>query len=68
MVFTGSAAVEILRLIAHPSHSGVDQSSQDIATVARIGAKRSEESGKPEPLYLRKLDALPQIGFAVERA
>lgn len=38
-----------------------------ISTVARIGAGRDDEGNRPEPLYLRKPDAQPQSGFAVER-
>jgi len=43
-------------------------SQADIATIAKIGAARPHSDEKPEPLYLRKPDAMPQMGFAVERA
>ncbi len=38
-----------------------------IGMVARLGAKAPVTEKKPEPLYLRKPDAVPQKGFAVER-
>jgi len=38
-----------------------------IGVVARLGAKSSATAKKPEPLYLRKPDAVAQKGFAVER-
>lgn len=40
----------------------------DIATVARIGAERSEDAARPKPLYLRGPDAKPQTGFALPHA
>ncbi len=39
-----------------------------IGTIAILGADRHEDGKKPEPLYLRKPDAVPQSNFAVERA
>ncbi len=38
-----------------------------ISVIAHLGADREEGSSRPEPLYLRKPDAKPQQGFAVER-
>ena len=40
----------------------------DIAVVARIGAEKAEDAGRPKPLYLRGPDAKPQTGFALARA
>jgi len=40
----------------------------DIAMVARIGAEKPEDAGRPKPLYLRGPDAKPQTGFALARA
>ncbi|MGK9054495.1 tRNA (adenosine(37)-N6)-threonylcarbamoyltransferase complex dimerization subunit type 1 TsaB [Neorhizobium petrolearium] len=40
----------------------------DIAMVARIGAEKAEDAGRPKPLYLRGPDAKPQTGFALARA
>lgn len=39
-----------------------------VSLYARIGAECSRESCPPEPVYLRRPDAAPQQGFAVERA
>ena len=39
-----------------------------VSLYARIGAQCSRESCPPEPAYLRRPDAAPQQGFAVERA
>jgi len=39
-----------------------------VSLYARIGADCSRESCPPEPVYLRRPDAAPQQGFAVERA
>ncbi|MGB7336292.1 MAG: tRNA (adenosine(37)-N6)-threonylcarbamoyltransferase complex dimerization subunit type 1 TsaB [Salaquimonas sp.] len=38
-----------------------------VHVIAAIGASRDEGDKMPEPLYLRKPDAVPQKGFAVER-
>lgn len=38
-----------------------------IETIARIGAEKPVGDERPEPLYLRKPDAKPKQGFAVER-
>lgn len=45
----------------------LDKAQASIEMVAKIGAKRQKSGEKPEPLYLRKPDAVPQTGFAVER-
>lgn len=42
--------------------------SPPIAMIARIGAEREETESRPEPLYIRKPDAKPQTGFAVDRS
>ena len=39
-----------------------------VSLYARIGAQCSREACPPEPAYLRRPDAAPQRGFAVERA
>ena len=39
-----------------------------VSLYARIGAECSRENCPPEPVYLRRPDAAPQQGFAVERA
>lgn len=39
----------------------------DIATVARVGAEKPRDAGRPKPLYLRGPDARPQTGFALQR-
>jgi hypothetical protein len=64
----GSAAKEIAG-IDNPS-SAVETEKYcraTIVSVARLGAADIDISKKPEPLYLRKPDAVPQKGFAVER-
>ena len=38
-----------------------------VSLYARIGAECSREACPPEPVYLRRPDAAPQQGFAVER-
>ncbi|MCB5201466.1 tRNA (adenosine(37)-N6)-threonylcarbamoyltransferase complex dimerization subunit type 1 TsaB [Neorhizobium sp. T786] len=40
----------------------------DIATVARLGALKTEEASRPKPLYLRGPDAKPQTGYALARS
>ncbi|MCB1421350.1 MAG: tRNA (adenosine(37)-N6)-threonylcarbamoyltransferase complex dimerization subunit type 1 TsaB [Nitratireductor sp.] len=41
--------------------------SVPVSLFARIGAGCSRENCPPEPVYLRRADAAPQQGFAVER-
>lgn len=68
-VLCGTAADEIIGT-DHPT--GAVSTKQyhraSISVVARLGARSNETLVKPEPLYLRKPDAVPQKGFAVERA
>lgn len=40
----------------------------DIGIVARIGAEKPVDAGRPKPLYLRGPDAKPQTGFALARS
>ncbi len=65
----GSAAAQILdREQDENSLEKKPYLRASISTVARLGAASTETAKKPEPLYLRKPDAVPQKGFAVERA
>ncbi len=64
IVLCGSAAATILPDQENPEF---DKSQAEISFVAKLGAERAENNQKPEPLYLRKPDAVPQKGFAVER-
>ena len=41
--------------------------SPAISTIAKLGSARQPDGTRPEPLYLRKPDAKPQHGFAIER-
>lgn len=63
LVLCGSAA----EALGH-ENAEFNQNQADISFVARLGATRSENGKKPEPLYLRKPDAVSQKGFAVERS
>lgn len=53
----GAAHIEIVPLVAVP-----------VNVFARLGAEFDQDAHRPEPLYLRQPDAVPQTGFAVERA
>lgn len=65
----GTAAADIIGS-KHPTGKISEHSygKASLAVVARIGAQSTDILNKPEPLYLRKPDAVPQKGFAVERA
>lgn len=66
-VLVGSAA----RMIAEgagaaPDVAG-DAATADVATYAKLAARRDLKGDKPRPLYLRGADAKPQEGFALPR-
>lgn len=44
-----------------------EKATADIATYARVAARRGPGGEKPKPLYLREPDAKPQAGFALPR-
>ena len=66
-VLAGSAAPMIVAAAGRPFHTGPQGATADIATYARLAARRGTAGPKPAPLYLRDADAKPQIGFALPR-
>lgn len=63
----GSAANEIAEILGSRVRVLDNQPAPAIKTIAAIGSEREEGEMSAEPLYLRKPDAKPQSGFAVER-
>lgn len=67
LVLCGSKATELAALLTRECAVIETPSAPRISVIAHIGADRPEAHARPEPLYLRKPDAKPQQGFAVER-
>ena len=69
VILTGSAAVEVARMLGETGIQATiagDAASADVSTVAALGA-RGESDLPPVPLYLRPPDAKPQTGMSVSR-
>lgn len=69
VVLCGTAACGLIETDAAKQVSTCARAfdNASIGVVARLGANAPATAKKPEPLYLRKPDAVPQKGFAVER-
>lgn len=61
----GSGAGEFLNHTAKSHKILHELAAAPIATIAWLGAKMSENTAPPEPLYLRAPDAKPQLGFTL---
>jgi tRNA A37 threonylcarbamoyladenosine modification protein TsaB len=68
LALCGKLAGEVADMIAGPVKIIETLDSPPIAMIAQIGAEREETESRPEPLYIRKPDAKPQTGFAVDRS
>jgi tRNA threonylcarbamoyl adenosine modification protein YeaZ len=68
-VLAGTAANMIAGAVPSQAFdTGPLGATADIAVYARVAAKRSADSDKPAPVYLREPDAKPQAGFILPRS
>lgn len=67
-VLCGSAAPKIAEAMADALDLGPLAATADIATYAKIAARRQSPTDKPRPVYLREPDAKPQAGFILPRS
>jgi tRNA threonylcarbamoyl adenosine modification protein YeaZ len=68
LFLAGTAASELADRMGGIATVSSQPDTASLETIARIAATRTATAERPEPLYLRKPDAKPQGGFAVQRA
>ena len=71
LFLAGNAATDLSAAMGETGGAATISGQAETAsleTIARIAAGRTATTERPEPLYLRKPDAKPQGGFAVQRA
>lgn len=66
LILCGTGAKECVQMFAKVKTCNIS-TSPSIKIIAEIGSDTDYDGTRPEPLYLRKPDAKPQQGFAVER-